>query len=871
MFPSNSIICPSCGQPTKHSHWNDGSTSSTQPRLLHDLDNILYLVSAVYRCENKHSLLAHDETILSSFPAPNLIPFVLLKRTGVTTSLAEMCTSFIIRGLNFHAMESLISDRRMITFARIVDTLRNHEILTLGSPTSCIEFWSTELAQSPSDFILKQCFVAAFFRNELLYKRELTAISVGSAISFDHTFKIAANIGYTREDGKWIKQYDALFVVMNGDGKIVTWQLTRGTAFSEINTILQNLKERCPSLETVYIDDCCKLRNKIHTLLGSHVLVKLDVFHAVQRITRTLSAKCKLHHQCITDLSLVFRADGDSNKKRLCSTPQPDAMISKINKFIDKWEHVKDTQGVNVFTSETAHAVANLKKHITKGCLSDIPPGGGTNTNERFHHHVNSILHRSKIGILLAYALLSVVIHSYNSTHTVKSRSVSEPISCSKFRGEALASTPLHPVGIIPKECQQTNDSSVHWEDDVIVSIVDLDTAKTIFTISFQKLQILRSISAMGLEMLTHNVKNFTSYEHRQSLEKSPGLTSMVVDQLQPNGLKLYSILGDGNCFFSAIAQNIRNDPDRWHSALSNLGISDINIDLPAVLRQTFVNELLGSRRQEYVEFLEPLVVNYEESVKCFLHDSFYDSPIGNAMPLAIATALQCSIVIFLADASEHPRYVSPINVQSTATAFLVYNPTGSGHYDAALLIHNTSLSASVTKSMSCGCGSNKKTVKLSSSSCTDSPFYRSRCKCLKNKQPCTSLCYCCQCENPHGKRQKVQLSATSQPARRINRKHHFQLEMPKSKKFAEDKQEALSKGCWSDFESIVLSEIVSKKTAKEHTPVSDTAKLYNEIYDYSQTSYCIVELPSNVVFKQKTEREIQYKLLYENARVFPL
>ena len=180
---------------------------------------------------------------------------------------------------------------------------------------------------------------------------------------------------------------------MNGDGKIVTWQLTRSTTFAEIHTLLQSLKERCPSLETVYIDDCCKLRNKIHTLLGSHVHVKLDVFHAVQRITKTLSAKCKLHHQCISDLSLVFRADGDSNKERQSSTPQPSAMTSKMKEFFDKWKHIKDTHGIDAFTSETAHAVANLQKNISKGCLSDIPPGGGTNTNERFHHHVNSILH----------------------------------------------------------------------------------------------------------------------------------------------------------------------------------------------------------------------------------------------------------------------------------------------------------------------------------------------------------------------------------------------------------------------------------------------------------------------------------------------
>ena len=76
-----------------------------------------------------------------------------------------------------------------------------------------------------------------FLRNEQIYLRELIAIEPGSSISFDHTFKVAANIGYVREDGKWIPQYDSLFLVMNEHGKIVTWQLTMGTSFSQIEVL----------------------------------------------------------------------------------------------------------------------------------------------------------------------------------------------------------------------------------------------------------------------------------------------------------------------------------------------------------------------------------------------------------------------------------------------------------------------------------------------------------------------------------------------------------------------------------------------------------------------------------------------------------
>lgn len=76
--------CHHCGLPMHEVHWNDGSSSSTQPRILHGIGNVVYLVTAVYSCDNNHRILAHDETLLQCFPSQTLIPFVLLHRTGFT-------------------------------------------------------------------------------------------------------------------------------------------------------------------------------------------------------------------------------------------------------------------------------------------------------------------------------------------------------------------------------------------------------------------------------------------------------------------------------------------------------------------------------------------------------------------------------------------------------------------------------------------------------------------------------------------------------------------------------------------------------------------------------------------------------------------
>ena len=141
IFPLDSIICPTCGHPARHTNWKDGSSSSLQPRLIPDIENIAYLVSTVYSCDNGHRLLAHDESVLPRFPSSSMIPFVLYRRTGVTISLASMCTSLSVNGLNFHNMETFIIHRRWTTFAKQCDLLHQHQILTASTRESELDFW----------------------------------------------------------------------------------------------------------------------------------------------------------------------------------------------------------------------------------------------------------------------------------------------------------------------------------------------------------------------------------------------------------------------------------------------------------------------------------------------------------------------------------------------------------------------------------------------------------------------------------------------------------------------------------------------------------------------------------------------------------
>ena len=312
----------------------------------------------------------------------------------------------------------------------------------------------------PSNDAISQCFLKDFIEKECYYVSEMTQLTSDVWISCDHTFKVASNIGYLREDNKWVQQYNAVFLVLNNEGKVISWQFTNGTSFCYIQTLLKNLKQRFERLGTtiqkITIDNCCQWRNKLQDLFGSDVTVCLDIFHAVQRVSRTLPKKHKLFHQCINDLRFVFRTDGDIGLKRCKATPLPNEMLSNIENFVKKWKN----ETYSILSSETLHEIEKLKVHIKKGCLSSIEVGCGTNRNEALHRHLNSFYHQSRISILLAYALMSVLIYSHNSLQESKSKRVIKPISaiiCEDIKGPSLSSSTSvynnkEHFGIMPKD-----------------------------------------------------------------------------------------------------------------------------------------------------------------------------------------------------------------------------------------------------------------------------------------------------------------------------------------------------------------------------------------------------------------------------------
>ena len=225
---------------------------------------------------------------------------------------------------------------------------------------------------------------------------------------------------------------------------------------------------------------------------------------------------------------------------------------------------------------------------------------------------------------------------------------------------------------------------------DQSISVEDYSSIAPIYKTSLQKLQIQGSLCKLKLTQMTKSIKYFR--EVTSMVNSSEDVNAEVHDRLSEYGLVLTPVVRDGNCFFHSVSMNIISDPDQWNNLLTRIGIDDeLGIgSLSMKLRQEFVQEILGEHREFYESFI-PSNLDYCTEASKFLQDGFYASSIGDLMPLAIATVLQASIVIITASPNSHPIYVTPHVGSIQGTVILVYDPSGSGHYDAVVPWMNSS------------------------------------------------------------------------------------------------------------------------------------------------------------------------------------
>ena len=180
---------------------------------------------------------------------------------------------------------------------------------------------------------MESTFLDMFMRRKDFYFSNM--MRPVSSISVNHTFKVSKSIGGFRlQDSKFINENMKLFIVLKEEGLVVNCKLTKTTAQKKIEPVLQPVKGMSgASLKYIFTDTCCGCR-EIYEYIFPDALIKLDLFHACQRITKLLTdKKATLAQRLSQNFGLVFREDNDLSEIRNFETPSKEKTLTNLEHF----------------------------------------------------------------------------------------------------------------------------------------------------------------------------------------------------------------------------------------------------------------------------------------------------------------------------------------------------------------------------------------------------------------------------------------------------------------------------------------------------------------------------------------------------------
>ena len=131
-------------------------------------------------------------------------------------------------------------------------------------------FLSNLLFAFPTGVTIESTFLDMYIRRKDFYFSNM--VRPVSSVSVNHSFKISKSIGGFRlQDNIFINENMKLFIVLNEEGLVLNWKLTKTTAQKKIQPVLQSVKSMSgASLKYIFTETCCGCREIYEDIFQIH-------------------------------------------------------------------------------------------------------------------------------------------------------------------------------------------------------------------------------------------------------------------------------------------------------------------------------------------------------------------------------------------------------------------------------------------------------------------------------------------------------------------------------------------------------------------------------------------------------------------------
>ena len=644
-----------------------------------------------------------------------------------------------------------------------------------------------------------------------------------------------------------------------------------------MKSLLLNLRERLEKkkdkIESFCIDNCCQWRSLLKGIFGEDIQVKLDLFHAVQRISSQIPKNHPYRKHCVAALRLIFRQPDDLEIDRKKETPCPSEIMQTMELFKKQWGNVAHN-GVKVLNKKAHDEIEKLKKHISKGCLSFIPVGGGTNRNENLHKNLKKNLSKSRVGVQTAIAQLGTFFYVWNERMLQRNTksSVVRPISAyeSDFIKEKVEKTKeVFGTGVSLREivtkfgynneqfseaCDQNtfngfpeyatvqesdseddnynaenNGSSALFSSTQCQSAIQMAmTLKRVYETLSSQCKAQSIVNPRRIHLFRKGFMSCVPRNGYENIQPRDGEIQLNGGLLEAYGMNKVSIPADGDCFFSSVSfhlsQILKSEKNTdFAKRLETLGlsVSSSQKEIVQTLRRLVVDEWLGQRRNVYEPFVTLSGLSYELQAREFLNAGHFDSEIGNAMVLAVSNILQVPFIIFTT--MENLPVISSIPTTESfyeMPLYLAFTHIGAGHYDVVVLQDSSMIKENQVEG---------KNNSLQQTLLHKSEQVSCRCgqgrsgKMNKSKEVCNNYASGCKCFRTIQACKNCGCNGCSNPygknikdeviefgpSARKRRKHSIQLQKQTDLEYMNAKREEIQKLSWSTFEMFLLEIVI--------------------------------------------------------------
>ena len=561
----------------------------------------------------------------------------------------------------------------------------------------------------------------------------------------------------------------------------------------------------------------------MQSIAGEDSVVKLDIFHGINRVSRTIKVKKKTagpknflftrvkKRLFCSELSSCFRQEGDFNGQRMISTPSSEVIHKNINDLLDRWQ--------DKLSEKTVDALLNLRSHSS--CLSEIPPSCSSAKNESFHRVLRTFFYgrqQLSLHMFISLLILKVVLHNRQVV------GISKPLVPGNFNilaAMTLAPQEFHGIGLA--KCM-SEGRPFKYDRTITTNIKPIISNSVLLT---------KLVEAHGIHSKYLNILGAILYS---PLSKSESIS----DEYDSESLRTIGHLGfqideKAPCsdFKSAIGSVIDSaDLDMLDFSC----LRTVEALLTDVANQVGITifYVVSSKRQALHVVLPKILQS--DRVLCIVH-------MSNG--IYVASKVKKSVV----ETSDANPFKCRCGRKRKKNEVAQFCSVGS-KCPCRLLDKACSEQC---KCFQCHNGRRKKEVKQRPCRC-EQGCIQSRCPCFKNEFSCDEnpRCRCKHCENGYGAVPHVASKKSASSCTDSRRRQHSGKLISGNVTDLID----VKSSPWTDFETLLLHQII------RHLRSPADCKIWG-VYSL------IVEKYPNLQFRAKTLKQVSSKINHMNEYLY--